>query len=320
MKRTAIAVLLITFVLGVWSGQQLAFAQAKPFPTKQLTYLICFDPGGQSDRTARQQQAHLARLLGQQIIIDYKVGGGGALGWKELARAKPDGYTFAGFNIPHIILQPMQQDVGYKTDQIVPVVTFQRTPLALAVLEKSPYKTLKEFVEFAKKNPEKITVGGSAVFSGPHFATLRMEKLTGIKITYVPFTGAAPQMTAFLGGHTDACMGNSDDLTKFKDKLRVLGFATEERFPEFPDAPTFKELGFDMVEGTERGVAVPPGTPKEVIDKLEAAFMQIAKDPEIQKEMKAQGFVPLAMGYAESKTNIEKLTKIYAELAKEIKK
>jgi tripartite-type tricarboxylate transporter receptor subunit TctC len=320
MKGKVIAGFLAAGLLAVFLLPQLSFAQAKGYPNRQLTYLVTFDPGGQSDRTARLQQPHLIRLLGQQVVIDYKVGGGGALGWKVLARAKPAGYLFAGFNIPHIILQPMQQDVGYKTDQIVPVVTFQRTPLALAVLNTSPYKTLKDFVDAAKANPGKLTVGGSAVFSGPHFAMLRAEKLTGIKTTYVPFTGAAPQMTAFLGGHTDACIGNSDDLTRFKDKLRVLAFGTETRFPEFPDAPTFRELGYDLVEGVERGVAVPKGTPKEAIDKLEAAFMEIAKDPVLVKEQIAQGFVPLAMGHAESKANIEKLTKIYAELAKEIKK
>jgi tripartite-type tricarboxylate transporter receptor subunit TctC len=114
-------------------------------------------------------------------------------------------------------------------------------------------------------------------------------------------------------------MGNSDDLTRFKDKLRVLAFATETRFPHFPDAPTFKELGYDMVEGTERGVAVPPGTPKEIIAKLEAAFMEICKDPAIVEDFKKQGFVPLAMGHEESKANIQKLTKIYTELAQGIK-
>ncbi len=318
MKRCsivlAVAILALALVL-----PQAAFAQAK-FPTRQLTYVVTFDPGGQSDREARRQQPHLAKILGQQVVVDYKVGGGGALGWKELARnTKPDGYTFAGFNIPHVILQPMQQQVGYTTDQIVPVALFQRTPLALAVLQNSPYKTLKDFVEASKKDPGKLTVGGSAVFSGPHFATLRMEKLTGAKVTYVPFTGSAPQMTAFLGGHTDACLGNSDDLVRFKDKLRVLAFATPERFPHFSDAPTFKELGFDMIESTDRGVAVPPKTPADVIAVLEKAFLEIAKNPAIQKEMNDQGFVPLAMGHAESKAHIEKLTAIYKELAKEIK-
>ncbi|MEW6668051.1 MAG: tripartite tricarboxylate transporter substrate binding protein [Thermodesulfobacteriota bacterium] len=318
MKSKVLAGFLAAGLLAVFLFPQLSFAQAK-YPSRQITYLVTFDPGGQSDRTARLQQPHLNRLLGQQVIIDYKVGGGGALGWKELARAKPDGYFIAGFNIPHIILQPLQQEVGYKTDQIVPVVTFQRTPLAIAVLNTSPHKTLKDFVGAAKASPGKLTIGGSAVFSGPHFAVMRMEKMLGIKLTYVPFTGAAPQMTAFLGGHTDTCMGNSDDLTRFKDKLRVLAFGTETRFPAFPDAPTFKELGYDLVEGVERGVAVPKGTPKEIIAVLEKAFMEVAKDPVLVKEQVAQGFVPLAMNHAESMANLAKLTKIYTELAKEIK-
>lgn len=293
---------------------------ADPFPSKQLTYVVTFDPGGQSDREARRQQPILAKLLGQQVIIDYKVGGGGALGWKELVRSKPDGYTVVGINTPHIILQPLQQDVGYKTEQINPVAIFQRTPLGLAVLKESPYKTLKELVDAAKADPEKITIGGSAVFSGHHFATLRLQKLAGIKLTYVPFTGSAPQMTSFLGGHTVAVVANSDDLVRFADKIRVLAFSSEERFPNFPDSPTFKESGFDIVDSIDRGVAVPMDTPAEVVATLEKAFLTIAKDPEIQKAMKAEGFVPLAMGHAESKAYIAKLTALYTDLAKDLKK
>ena len=118
-----------------------AIGQEKPYPTKSITYLVTFDPGGQSDREARRQQPLLEKILGQKVIVDYKVGGGGALGWSELVRSQPDGYLMAGINIPHIILQPMQQATGYKTDQIVPVALFQRTPLALAVLKTSPYTT-----------------------------------------------------------------------------------------------------------------------------------------------------------------------------------
>ncbi len=179
-------------------------AWAQAYPTKPVTYLVTFDPGGQSDREARRQQPHLERLLGQKILIDYKVGGGGALGWRELVKSKPDGYVMAGINIPHIILQPLQQEVGYKTEQIVPVAFFQRTPLGLAVLESSPFKTLQEFLDYAKKNPDALTIGGSGTFSGHHMASLRFEKLSGGKFTYVPFTGAAPQTMAFLGGHVAA--------------------------------------------------------------------------------------------------------------------
>jgi len=320
MKKWLFAAVMATIVLGFCILQGPAFAQEKAFPTRQLTYVVCFDPGGQSDRGARLYQPHLDKVLGQKVIIDYKVGGGGALGWRELGRAKPDGYTFAGFNIPHIILQPLQQDVGYQTNQIVPVMIFQRTPLGLAVLETSPIKNLQDFIEFAKKNPGAVSVGGSGSFSGYHMATLRLEKLTGTKITYVPFTGSAPQMTAFLGGHVTAIFGASDDLTIHRDKLRVIGFAMNERFPGFPDAPTLKEQGVDMAEAVDRGVAVPPGTPDYIIKKLESAFLQVANMPEIQAEMKNQGFVPMAMGHAESKAYVEKMTAIYTELAASLKK
>lgn len=293
---------------------------ATDYPTKAVTYLIVFDPGGQSDREARRQQPHLERILKQKVLVDYKVGGGGALGWRELTRARPDGYLIAGFNIPHIILQPLQQDVGYKTEQLVPVAIFQRTPLALAVQANSPFKTAKDFIEYAKKNPGVLTMGGTGPFSNHHMATLRFQKLAGIKLTYVPFTGSAPMMTAFLGGHVSGTFANSDDLVRFKDRIRVLGFATEERFADFPDTSTFKELGLDIVLATDRGVAVPPGTPEPVIQTLEAAFLEVARNPEIQAEMKKQGFVPVAMGHKESKAYIEKMTAIFKELAADLKK
>ncbi len=316
-KRTVLLMAALVLVLALWT--QTGWCQSQSYPTRQVTYLIPFDPGGQSDVEARRQQPHLSRILGQQVLIDYKVGGGGALGWRELVRSKPDGYVFAGFNIPHTILQPLQQEVGYKTEQLVPVALFQRTPIGLAVPIDSPYKTLKEFVEAAKKDPGKLSVGGSSFFSGPHFSALLFEKLAGIKLSYVPFTGAAPQITALLGGHTDAGMSFSNDLVRFKDKLRVLAMATNERMEDFPEVPTFKELGFDVVEAVDRGVVVPPKTPPEIVAKLEAAFLEIAKNPEIQAEMKKQGFVPLAMGAAETKAYLDKLTAHYKAMLQDIK-
>ena len=317
MKRTAVLAILLLVVLAALLPNP---ALAQTYPTRQITYLICFDPGGQSDREARRQQPHLEKILGQKVLIDYKAGGGGALGWRELIRAKPDGYTIAGFNIPHVILQPLQQEVGYKTEQIEPVAIFQRTPLALAVLTTSPFKTLEELVDYAKKNPGAVTIGGSGTFTGYQMVTLRFEKLTGAKYTYVPFNGSAPQITAWLGGHVSAIWGNSDDLIRYKDKARLLGFAADKRFPDFPNVPTLKEQGLDIAENIDRGVAVPPKTPAAIIKKLEAAFIEIANKPEIQAEMKTQGFVPVAMGAEESKTYLEKMSVIYKEASATLKK
>ncbi|MGE5620424.1 MAG: tripartite tricarboxylate transporter substrate binding protein [Sphingomonadaceae bacterium] len=290
------------------------------FPTKQITYMVTFDPGGQSDREARRQQPLLEKALGQKVVIDYKVGGGGAMGWAEAARGKPDGYQVTGINIPHIILQPMQQDVGYKTEQLLPISLFQSTPQGLMVLKDSPYKDLKSFVDEAKKNPGKLTIGGSATWSGSHIATMRLEKLTGAKFEYVPFTGAAPSVTAFLGGHVNALMANSDDIVKYKDQSILLGIAAEERLPQIPEGKTFKEQGIDMVEIIARGVAVPAGTPQNVVDVLEKAFMEIAKNPEVVEAQKKEGFVPIAMNSKESKAYIEKLIPIYKEITAGLKK
>jgi len=320
MLKKLIGMMVLVLVLGLGLSQQAGAQKETPYPTRQINYMICFDPGGQSDRVARMQQPHLERLLGQKVIIDYKVGGGGSLGWRELVRGKPDGYLMAGFNIPHTILMPLQQEVGFKTEQINPVALFQRTPLGLAVLNNSPYKTLQEFIDYAKKNPGTVTVGGSGSFSGYHMAALRLEKLTGTKLTYVPFTGSAPQMTAFLGGHVTSIFGASDDLTRFKDKLRVLAFASDTRFTEFPDVATLKELKIDMSEAVDRGAAVPPKTPPHVIKKLEAAFLETARHPDVVAEMKKQGFIPIAMGAQESKTYLDKMTAVYKELAAGLKK
>ncbi len=320
MKVRIAVSIVVVMVFGFFFSNYALAQQEKPYPTRQITYMVCFDPGGQTDREARRQQPYLDKILKQKVIVDYKVGGGGALGWRELTRAKPDGYTVAGFNVPHIILQPMQQEVGFKTEQIIPIILFQRTPLALAVLNTSPYKTYQEFIDYAKKNPGKVTIGGSGTFSGYHMAALRLEKVSGAKFTYVPFTGSAPQMTSFLGGHVEAVFGASDDLTRYKDKVRVLAFATEKRFPDFQDAPTFKEMKLDLVEGVDRGVAVPPKTPAYIIKKLEAAFQEIAAKPEIQKQQREQGFVPIAMGHDECVAYIAKMTAVYKELVAGLKR
>ncbi len=292
---------------------------ADQFPSRAMTYMITFNPGGQSDREARRQEPLLKELLGQSVLVDYKVGGGGAMGWKELVGAKPDGYTFAGFNIPHVILQPMLQEVGYKTDQIVPVCIFQRTFLGLAVPLDSPYNTLEDFITAAKAAPGKLKLCGSGSLSGHHIAVLALQKQAGLRMTYIPETGSATQMTGFLGGHYDAIMANSDDLWRFKDKVRILAMTSDERMKLFPDIPTFKEKGFDLVLSIDRGVAVPPETPDNVIATLEKAFMNIAQRPEIIKAQEQEGFVPVAIGHKDCLTYIAEMTKFYGEMFKEVR-
>lgn len=292
---------------------------AADYPIKSITYMIPFDPGGQSDIEARRQQPFLEQSLGQKIVVTYKPGGGGAVGWTELVGQKPDGYYMAGINIPHIVLQPLSnKDTGYKTEQIQPIAIVQATPIGLAVHKDSGIQTLGDLIAKAKANPGSITVAGSGTYSGHHLAFLQLQKEAGIKMQYVPFTGAAPSVQAFLGKNTVAIMANSNDLLKYKDKMNVLVIGSEKRFKPLPDVPTFKELNFDMTAGIDRGVAVPAGTSDEIIRKLEAAFLEIANSPEIQEQMYKEGFEPKAMGADESKQYIEKKTAQFKPILEEL--
>lgn len=306
------SILVLTLLLG-----GLPTIIAKEFPNKPITYIIPFDPGGQSDLEARRQQPILEQILGVPVVVIYKQGGGGSVGWSELVQSPADGYTIAGNNIPHIILQPLQRkNAGYETQDLEPVALFQTTPIGLAVLKSSPFQTLTDFITYAKTNPGVITVAGSGTWSGHHFAYLQLEKLTGAKVTYIPFTGAAPQVTAFLGGHTTAILANSNDLVQHQDRIRILAIGSAERFAPLPEVPTFLELGYPMTPSIDRGVCVPKGTPTNRIRVLEEAFLAIANDPAIQKQMLDQGFVPVALGAAEFKNYILEKADELTELIK----
>jgi tripartite-type tricarboxylate transporter receptor subunit TctC len=301
----------------------LAAAACRPdgagrYPSRPIRYLICFEPGGQSDREARRQQPLLEKALGQKVLIDYRVGGGGALCWTELARARADGYLIAGINLPHVVLQPLRRQSGYATEDLVPVAVFQRTPLALVVLESSPYRTLDDFLRAARAEPDRVIVGGSGTFTGPHFMARRLARLAGVRFKYVPFNGSAPMITNLLGGHTQASVAFSDDLVRYAEQVRVLAVADAERFAPLADAPTFRELGHDIVEVVDRGVAVPRGAPPEVVSALEAAFLAIMRDPAVPEQMKKEGFVPLSMGSAESARHVIALKTRYADALEEL--
>ena len=167
---------------------------ASDFPKGPITYIIPFNPGGQSDVEARMQQPYLEKILGVPIVINYMPGAGGGLAWTKFAQAKPDGYSVCGINIPHIILQPLSQtDVAFQTEDLKPLCIFESTPIGLAVKKDSKINSVKEFIEFAKANPNKITTGMSGKYSGHHMASLLFMKMNDIKLTLVTFTGAAPR-------------------------------------------------------------------------------------------------------------------------------
>ncbi|MFO8041665.1 MAG: tripartite tricarboxylate transporter substrate binding protein [Alkalispirochaeta sp.] len=279
------------------------------YPTRAISYVIPFNPGGQSDVTAQYQKQYLEDALGQNVVIRHQPGAGGALAWSNLVKARPDGYTVTGNNVPHIIIQPMVRDnAGYTTEELKPVFLFQSTPIGLAVAPDSPFDTLQELLDHAEENPGEITVSGSGTHSGHHLALLQMQYLSDTEFTYIPATGAAPSVAAFLGGHTDALLANSTDLLSHSNDMKVLAMGTEERFQPLPDVPTFIEEGLDMTAGIDRGVAVPPETPDEIVAALEDAFAQVSANEEFVTEMEDLGFVIHSIGAAEFAEYLERKT------------
>ncbi len=294
MKRIGIGVIVLVATLALVG---VAAAGTAPFPTKRITYNICFNPGGESDITARFQEQPLKKILGVDIAINYKIGGGGALCWADLVKTKPDGYTIAGHNLPHTALQPLEMgNAGYQTLDLKSIYYFESTPDLLLVRTDSPYKTLKDFVEAAKKNPGAFTVGGSGTSSANDLGTTMLSKAAGIQLTYVPFGGTGSAVPALLGSHVTALMSYSTMGIQYAGKFRALAIASETRMDVLSDVPTFKEQGYDVVEGAYRGVAAPPGTPDDVIKTLADAFEKVHKDPEVKKKMDQNGFKTEFMG------------------------
>jgi len=287
------------------------------FPEKPVNYVIPFGPGGESDITARHQQSFFKGKFGQDLVISYKPGGGGAVGWSQLNRMKGDGYNIMGINLPHIIVKPKQKDVGFKTEDITGVYMFHYTPDAIVVKKDSPFKTLQDLIAHAKQNPKKTTFSGSGKGTANHLAQLRFDKMAGVKTTYVAFKGTGKAVAALLGSQVVAEWGYTSVGAKHADKVRLLAVAMEERHPKFPNVPTFKELGFDLVSGAYRGIAVPKSTPDAVRNQLSDMIKQINADPEFRKRMENDGMALLdvdAAGYADF---IENMSKVYLDTARE---
>ena len=273
-------------------------AFAETCPDKNLLYWQAFPPGGESDISARHQQVVLKKKCAAiDTIIQYKAGAGGALMWGQMNSLPPDGLNIVGVNLPHIVFQPIEGQVQYKTDDIVNVFFFHYTPDALVVAADSPYKTFADLAAAAKASPGKLTIAGSGTNSANHMAFQRLEVQGKLKMTYVPFKGTGDLTTALLGKHVDAAMTYPTFAVSNKEKTRVLAVATPNRLPQFPNTPTFRELGFDWVDGAYRGIAVPKSTPEAVRKQISDLFQKINSDPEHRKQMQDGGYEQIDITY-----------------------
>ncbi|HET9652121.1 MAG TPA: tripartite tricarboxylate transporter substrate binding protein, partial [Usitatibacter sp.] len=174
-------------------GGAVAASMALParaaYPEKPVHYIIAFAPGGESDIAARLQQEVWRKKWGQELIVESKAGAGGALAWSQLNQFAGDGYTIMGTNLPHIVLQPLEGNVQYKTDDVTNVIFFNYTPDAIVVRNESPFRTYQEFIAAAKAKPGTLNLAGSGTNSANHAAHARLDEAAGVKTVYVPFKG-----------------------------------------------------------------------------------------------------------------------------------
>jgi len=272
---------------------------AEDYPSKSVDYVIPFGPGGESDVTARFQQSYFKDKFGQDLVVSYKPGGGGAVGWSQLNGMAGDGHTIMGINLPHIVLKPRQGDVGFETGDITAIHMFHYTPDAIVVHADSEFETLQDMIDFARENPRKLIFSGSGKATANHLAQIIFDEMAGIESTYVAFKGTGAAVTALLGRQVTAEWGYTTVGAQQGDKVRMLAVAMEERHPAFPDVPTFRELGYDIVSGAYRGIAVPASTPEDVRVKLAGMIAEINEDEAFRKQMLDGGFALLDIGYGE---------------------
>ncbi|HSG95527.1 MAG TPA: tripartite tricarboxylate transporter substrate binding protein, partial [Afifellaceae bacterium] len=266
-------------------------ALAQPCPEKNVMYWQAFTPGGESDLSARHQQVVLKKKCPAiDTIIQYKAGAGGGVMWAQANALPGDGFNVYGINLPHIVFQPLEGQVQYKTEDLVPVHWFHFTPDALVVREAGPIKTFQDFVKAAKADPGKLNLGGSGLNSANHAAHERLNAAFGIKTTYVPFKGTGEMSTSVLAGHVDGAMSYTPFAINNKGKVRAISVAMEKRHPLLPDVPTFKELGVEWIDGAYRGIGMPKSTPPEARKRMSDLWAALNNDPEMKELAAKSGF------------------------------
>ena len=285
--------------------------------------LVGYGPGGGSDLSIRLTEAAASKYLGQKIVITNRPGAAGTVMLNQFIRAAPDGYTLAIGSTATLTVQPHVESgaVLFKPDDYVPIVQISNIPNFLVVPPDSPLKTFKDFVEFAKKSPPgRVKVGITSIGTTLHLPFVQMEKLYGVKFTFIPHKSSAPVVTALMGSHLDA---GGADMAAVAAQIRAgtvhaLGIFAAQRLASLPDVPTLKEQGADIEAGFYNMLLAPKGTPEPVIAAVHEAFRKALTDPEvIERAAKANLPIEYLDGRA-CRERLERNYEIFGSLLKDL--
>ncbi|MCG6533481.1 MAG: tripartite tricarboxylate transporter substrate binding protein [Syntrophales bacterium LBB04] len=288
------------------------------YPTKPIDLLIGYAPGGIVDVSERFLAGKAEKYVGQPMVITNNGGGGSSVAVAIIATKQPDGYNLSGCASTGLIRIPQFRTVPYKWDDLVPIMHFA-TPIltSLVVRSDSSFKSVKDLVSYARKNPGKLTYSTTGVGSPMHMAMEYIAKQEGVKWTHVPYPGTMPAFMALLGGHVVAQAGAAECVPYIKEgKVRLLATISEKRVKTFPDVPTLRELGYDTFNETVFMFAAPKGTPQYIIDKLDNAFHKSMADPEFNGLM---GKLEMEPSYRNSADTRKYLEEAYVRIGKLIR-
>jgi len=316
VNRIASIAAISVFALAAGIGSASAAAD---FPNRPIKWVVPYTPAGTTDVLARLSASYLSGKLGQQIVIENKPGGGNNIGTEYVVHSDPDGYTWLLVNPANGINTTLYKNLKFNFPKdIQGVAGIVRTPNIMEVNPNFPAKTVQEFIDYCKKNPGKVNMASSGAGTSVHLSGELFKSMTGCKMVHVPYKGAGPALTDLMGGQVDVIFDNLPSSAGFlkAGKLRALGVTSTKRDSEFPDVPPVS----DTVKGYEAtawfGIGVPKGTPKEVVDKINAAVQDMLKDKGMIEKFKQLGGTPSPGSAADFQKTIEAETAKWAPVVK----
>ena len=301
----------VALVLGLlWSSAASAADKPKDYPNRPITIQVGFGAGGSSDVGVRVLAEALKKIVGQPILVENKPGAGSQVMLSDVKNnAKPDGYTLALINIPQlqtIVFDPARKpSFGMKDFQ--PVANHVQDPGAILVRAESPFKTLEDFLKEAKAKPGQVKTSTTGIGSDDHLAVLDVQRKANVRFNIVHLLDTPAALTAALGGHTDIDFDNVGGFlpSAKSGQARILAVMMEQRYPDLPDVPTFRERGIDLISSSTRGYVFPVGTPMEIVKYMEESIRKAMEDPDHVKRMNEAGLTLKFMGIEEYTKFIE---------------
>jgi tripartite-type tricarboxylate transporter receptor subunit TctC len=296
---------------------------AQAWPAKAVRFIVPFPPGGSTDVAARTLADKLTRALGQQVVVDNRSGGGGAIGTVEAARAAADGYTLLFVADPVITLHLVVKNVQFDMQRDFSAVTQVTTqPIAVAVHASLPVRSVQELIAYAKANPGKLSFAHSGTGSGQHMSGELLKKMTGIDIVHIPYKGGGPAVQDLVGGQVPmGVLGSTPLIPHHKaGRIRIIAFTSKERFAPMPEIPTLHESGLAGFDTTQwLGILAPKGTPAEIISRLHAESVKALALPDVRERLAQAALLAVGSTPKEFEALIRADLERWTAIAKELK-